>query len=237
MTNDKIIERVRKLMALATSSNEHEAAAAAAKAQELLLKYNLSMASIDEEEPDEGVTKEDYFERDPSSWRLQLIGGIARATSCRLIQTPGYRKWVTGEVLPRKGTMYHVFGQPSNIEVVYYLYNYLARELLRLSPKGKGTTAAGHAFRLGAVSVINRRLMETYREFQTASEETRALVHVTTAAVDAKVEETFPKLQKSRMGSLSDAAAYHAGQAAGREIPLRRGVHDSRNAAGQHLLK
>jgi hypothetical protein len=36
MTRERIIERVRKLLALSSSSNEHEAALAAAHAQRLL---------------------------------------------------------------------------------------------------------------------------------------------------------------------------------------------------------
>lgn len=44
---EKIIERVRKLLALATSSNEHEAALAAAHAQRLLAEHNLAMADIE----------------------------------------------------------------------------------------------------------------------------------------------------------------------------------------------
>lgn len=46
----KIIDKIRKLLRLAHSSNEHEAAAAAAKAQELLSEYNLSLDSMITEE-------------------------------------------------------------------------------------------------------------------------------------------------------------------------------------------
>ena len=42
-----IIEKIKKLLALSTSSNENEAQAAIAKAQEMLAKYKLSMKDID----------------------------------------------------------------------------------------------------------------------------------------------------------------------------------------------
>lgn len=42
----KIIEKIRKLLALSKSSNQAEAAAALNKANELLLQYNLSMDQI-----------------------------------------------------------------------------------------------------------------------------------------------------------------------------------------------
>lgn len=44
--NDKIIERIQKLLSLANSPNEEEAKSATNKANELLLKYNLSMQSV-----------------------------------------------------------------------------------------------------------------------------------------------------------------------------------------------
>ncbi len=43
-----IIEKIKKLLALSTSSNENEAQAAMTKAQEMLAKYKLSMKDIDD---------------------------------------------------------------------------------------------------------------------------------------------------------------------------------------------
>lgn len=42
----EIIDRIIKLLALATSSYEHEAAAAVTKAQELLMEHNLKLEDI-----------------------------------------------------------------------------------------------------------------------------------------------------------------------------------------------
>ena len=46
---NRIVDRVKKLLALSTSANPHEAALAAAKAQELLFRHNLSMAMVEAE--------------------------------------------------------------------------------------------------------------------------------------------------------------------------------------------
>ena len=42
----EIIDRINKLLALATSANEYEASAAAAKAQEILTEHNLRLEDI-----------------------------------------------------------------------------------------------------------------------------------------------------------------------------------------------
>ena len=42
----KVLDKIRKLLALATSQNENEAAAAAEKAQALIAEYNLTAQDL-----------------------------------------------------------------------------------------------------------------------------------------------------------------------------------------------
>lgn len=220
---EKIIDRVRKLMALATSSNEHEAAAAAAKAQELMLKHNLSAAALNTKE--EENTRDWIDEKDGSSWRAQLANGIARGLMCRIVV----------HNLGGKHKRYAVLGKPANVEVVQYMYEYLSKELVRLSPKPVHS-AASHAFRVGAVSVLGQRMRETFTEFKEASAETRELVVVQDASVEAFKSSLYEdSLKKGSSGRISDGRAYHEGQQAGMAIPLRKGVQE-RNSGGQFLL-
>src|SRR3712207_287418 len=44
---DRVVERIKKLLALTSSQNPNEAALAASKAQELLFRHNLSMAMVE----------------------------------------------------------------------------------------------------------------------------------------------------------------------------------------------
>ena len=44
--DNKLIERIRKLLALAESPNEHEAALASERAQALLAEHKLSLAQV-----------------------------------------------------------------------------------------------------------------------------------------------------------------------------------------------
>src|SRR5579884_2145941 len=57
--DETIIEKIQKLLALSTSSNEHEAALALAKAQNMLLQYNLSLEEVSaKQKPDRHYTKD-----------------------------------------------------------------------------------------------------------------------------------------------------------------------------------
>ena len=117
----QIIERVRKLLALSTSSNPHEAALAAAKVQELLQQYNLELSQV------ETATKEqppayEHQSVDVGSkrvWKRLLMGAIAHAHFCEAVTMSGT-------------TRLAVIGQKHNIEVAHYLYDYLSRQLVLL---------------------------------------------------------------------------------------------------------
>ena len=45
--DNKVVERIKKLLSLASSPNEHEAKMAAEKANELLLRFNLTASEVE----------------------------------------------------------------------------------------------------------------------------------------------------------------------------------------------
>ena len=83
--SERVVERIRKLLALSASSNPNEAALAAEKAVELAQRYNLDLAQID------GVGSDPYVERTcdvggASQWRWLLMSAVARANFCRALR-------------------------------------------------------------------------------------------------------------------------------------------------------
>ena len=78
MANEKIQEKIKKLLALSSSPNEAEAALAMEKAHELLKTYNLSLSQISiNEEDDAGIIEETYMESNRlHSWKLRLVKHI-----------------------------------------------------------------------------------------------------------------------------------------------------------------
>ena len=121
---DKILDRVKKLLALAESDNEHEAAVAAGAAQRLLLEYNLTISDLSK------VTKEDSSIEEKaidvqgrlSAWRLTLCEGIVRAFGCRVLISKGYGK-----------TSLLVVGAPNDVAVAQVTYEYLTDVVNKLT--------------------------------------------------------------------------------------------------------
>ena len=86
MTRERIIERVRKLLALSNSSNEHEAALAAAHAQRLLAEHNLAMSELELQAEGAGEA-ELVVAKTVAKWLSSLFATVANAFDCFPIVT------------------------------------------------------------------------------------------------------------------------------------------------------
>ncbi len=221
---EKVLERIKKLLALATSSNEHEAAAAAAKAQELLLKHNLDESMLDDKE-EESADFYSFIDKNYVGVRGVLLHYICQATMCtEVLQSlaGGHKK-------------YYIFGKKENLEVVEYLYWHLIRQINHLSPKPLGGRIS-NSWRLGAVTTVGKRLTQTITEFQQASDATKALVVVQNALAIKRRDEMFPKLGNGRGAVVSDNQAYWQGRKDGEKIQINKGLGSSKSNAGGQLL-
>ena len=158
----RIIEKVRKLLALSQSDNAHEAAAAAAKAQELLAEHNLSMADVPAEDARSiCATKVNAKTRQRlEDWAFRLAAYTAEAFDCR------YLHYADGQTA--------FFGVGADPEVCAWTYRYLYKTLLRMgssylrSPQcrrlrvRRSKDKARASYLLGAVSVVGVRLKQQH---------------------------------------------------------------------------
>jgi Protein of unknown function (DUF2786) len=134
---DRLIEKVRKLLALSTSSNEHEAALAAEKAQAILAEYNLSMSDVRVQSTNEDnfVVNKD-IRTDSVPWRRRLGAAIAEMYFCK------YFYYFEKEYIPSRPKGYvrydrHNFvGASHNIAVVQMMFQYLIDTIERLANEG-----------------------------------------------------------------------------------------------------
>lgn len=141
MTNQdkvRVLDKIRKLLALSTSPNEHEAASAAEKVQVLLAEYNLTLADVGGgAQAGEEVVQSESPETDSRPWRRRIGTGVARMYFCGYFFT--YRK----EYIPsRKIGGYirydkHTFlGLEHNAVVARAMFEYLIATIERLSKSG-----------------------------------------------------------------------------------------------------
>jgi hypothetical protein len=109
---EKILDKIRKCMALGDSGNEHEAAAGLRQARKLMDKYGLTEAHAKLSEMKEGVMESDHAR--PPLWAVSLHASVARAFQCSAY-----------------GSRYSVsfVGRSDNVEVAVYVMEVLMRQI------------------------------------------------------------------------------------------------------------
>lgn len=230
----KVLELIRRCLALASSANEHEAAAAAAKAQALLDKYNLSMADVTFG-PDKGpeIAKERFRGRQHKpgmsyKWQTELAAIVGDTSFCKIYNSVFDNDSVT------------FVGQTHNVLAAQEILCWLIEVLERLADEATlavrgtpGYTRSSqwrryrNSFLIGAAFVVKCRLWE--RRSQSA--EMRALVVLNDKAITeyvqtemVLVDDNF-KQRKPVYDPSSrrlDRGAYEDGKDAGEKVPLAR---------------
>lgn len=128
MNQSDIIDKIAKLLALATSPNENEAAQAAAKAQELLMQHNLSLGDIKTDQSSAKIPIEQTVIDSSGKkihWKGFLAQAIARANFCQMY-------WNTRGGQSR--TM--ILGKSHNVAITKSIYVYLITAVERLATEG-----------------------------------------------------------------------------------------------------
>lgn len=96
MTESTILDKIKKLMALSQSSNEHEAMLALTKARELMTEYKISQGEVDSHQfKSQKIVKrtmDTWCTKYNDPWIMTLGCTIANAHCCGCYVSQGYRK-------------------------------------------------------------------------------------------------------------------------------------------------
>lgn len=260
MTNhniEKIIERVRKLLALSEGAgSEHEAAVAAARATSLIAQYQLDEAALRVDAPElppEPIEKSARLEPDQPetgrkrvAWREAIALAVARDLGVKMY-------WWNYRVNGRKYRDVRGYGRESAIQAWRYTCQYLWRTVDELAeaedvPYLQSARSFRNAYRVGCATRIAERLYMLRKEREKAptptaapgdaERRTQALVLV--QRDQQEVEQGYAAYSKGwgttpSIGTTSNYNGYERGRQAGDRVSLGGG----RGAlpAGQGRLK
>lgn len=222
MVNDKILNRIQRLLALSGSDNKNEAANAYAAAQRLLTEHRISMAEVAAAngKPIASVWQKQIHQGGKrfTRWMTYLFNQLCLLNGCRL-------------VLVSNPLYYHVFGSTEDIEIIEYLYNSIRGQVEVLcmlemqlgSGFGKGWAAN---FKYGAVEMVIKRLKETKAQAEQKHVGSAAMVLISkqSEAVDAMTQLHHPRLTKSYSSLSHQPDARELGNEAGKRVTLFRGM-------------
>lgn len=230
----QMLAKVRKLLALAESANEHEAGLAMQKANELIGKYNL----------------ERIREQWPARYVYRIINHRARRIEnyqrliCRILTDHFFVEVVFSYLYdPQQGVTHRtieLLGTAENVAIAEYVYEFLINQLNLLWGRyQRQTGAAGRSKRsywLGVLNGFNKKLAHT--ETRNVSRlRDRVLLCITgDARLAAFKAARFPRISIRKHGPTRfEQPAFTAGMEEGKKLTLRKGVHAHDGSKGRLL--
>jgi hypothetical protein len=182
MTNQDIIEKIRKLLALSESPNEHEAALAAARAQELLQRHNLTLGIVEHA----GEQKAEQFATDFLGTRIRPHVWILASACDTMFDTGSFYRSsrVHNSSWHRQCAKQIVFiGLTANIEAAVVTFSYLraAVDALARQRAEDGLlfgASESRDYKLGAADRIAEEIARHKRRLTDADPTAAALVKV-----------------------------------------------------------
>lgn len=129
----RILEKIKKCLALSASNVPAEAAAALARAQELMAKYDVAAEQLSgpaapaAEQVVEQEVKSIISVTRTKSWELRLMRGVATTLGCELLFCSGFAAPGCKQVFAK----YILLGVKGEVEVARYTAEVLLRQLVR----------------------------------------------------------------------------------------------------------
>ena len=238
----KILDKIRNLISLSNSSNEHEAANAAAHAARLMAKHGIdSIEHVNAAHDPVSDNHDLYVEigrgKHLVTWKWNLAWVVAISAQCKPYKL--HRQY--GDQII--ATLIAFIGRRSDSEICCVLYEYLIDELrrfhgIRQPPIGKliqqyvpGRAAPAvdrefqrkwsRDFYSGVISVLHDRMNQAREEvMETASSTALVLLGKLNVQIDDLATEMGLQYVKSRAPDVRSEHGWTAGVMAGREIDL-----------------
>lgn len=212
-----IFRKVRKLMALATSSNTHEAELAMIKSQQLLLQHNLESKYIGDED-DEKVFLKRILKQKKENAKMRAIA--------RILET-----FFVSAVYNRADGFIHleILGSAVNIEIAEYVATVLQDELDKLWNQAQQSAnlrgvVAKNSFFLGLARGYCDKIRALKREY--SSDVMNALMVIEKGLIDAK-KMVYPRLSSTRSSASFCPESSKLGEQMGRQLNINPAINRS----------
>ncbi len=228
-TEEKVVERIARLLALAESPNRHEAEAAMAAAQRLMLKHNLDAVAA----PHRGDYAHAHLGRPTGR-----VGEHERIVAMILgkhffveaIWIPSYRP-----LEGKRGSVLEICGTRSNLAIAEYVHGFLHTTAERLWYEHKRAQSIDsdrdrRSFLAGVMVGFADKLAK-----QEAASRRDGLVWVKDGDLTAYFRQRHPHVRHLHHAGPRRSDAWAHGRAAGRQIVLHRPVEAAAESRGKLL--
>lgn len=223
----KVIDRVRRLLALAGSDNPHEADAAMQQARRLMLEHNLRERDTRVQERDFTFAHVGPIKARHDEHERVLASILTNHFFVEAIWTHSFRP-----LEGRRGAVLEICGTRANVRMAEYVHGFLlqAGEAAWMRHRKEHGVKGNRDRRTFLVGVMRgfRDKLERERKASAA----QGLVWVGDEGVSAYYQRRHPRVHRVRRSGRARNAAFVHGQAAGQELVLHRPVEGGSSGGG-----
>ncbi len=229
-----IIEKVKKLMALAQSANENEAQLAMERVQHLFAKYNLEQQDLLE---NQGFAHRFIYlgKQKSTAWERRATGILLEHFFVRVILVPVFDPMANRNLLTIE-----LIGRPENVTMAEYVFRFLMnqteallRQKQKMDPTMKGKNKTW--YRLGVLDGFDSRLKAP----KVVTDPSNNVVHRALLAFEQDpklqnyVSTIYPRLGSARSVFVRFGDAYSDGQSAGQKLVLHKPIEHKQGGVGK----
>jgi hypothetical protein len=225
---ERAVDKIRKLLALAGSDNQHEAEMAMRRAHELMLRHNIEQAQAQQ-------TYEVRHLGVPSlrtnAVEADIVGLLTEFFFVEVIRVPIYQP-----LAGKHAAVYEVMGTRANVEMAEHVFQVLLATADRLWQENRRDTRVRSgrdrlAYQSGVINGFREKLLAERKQL-----EGTGLVWVGDGALDDFFRARYPRIRTVKR-SVRLTRAHAAGREAGRNVVLHKPVSETTRSANPRLLR
>ncbi len=219
--DNKIIEKIQKLLSLATSSNENEAKLASAKANELLLRYNISLADIRVEDRDYNVEEITQFSRRSIVTKF-VYPLLTKYFFIKIVSTK----------MGKRSYKISFIAEKSNLEIAKYMDEFLQKAFKRNWEKYSKSynldSSYKQSYYLGFYHGICQQLEATKSKVE---QEYGLVVSDKDPGLENFMQKVFKNMKndKAQKLNLKSQEVINAGKEDGKKLVIKKGIEQESN--------
>lgn len=216
LDSERVLEKVKKLLQLAQSSNIHEAELATVKANALLLRHNLDHINLKND--DEPIYLDRVLMQKRKDAKIAAIYEMLRHFIVKTVISYG-----------KNSCCLEVSGSLTNVKLAVYVGNFLDKEFEHLWDKAKVEYGlqglrAKNSFFLGIAKGFDEKMKETKSNLSTTDQKSLMVVE---KDLDIRTKMIYRRLSSTRTNNNIDSHAGDIGIRSGKNLSIRPGVEGS----------
>jgi phage-related protein len=222
----KLLDKVKKLLALAQSSNEHEAGLAMRRVQELFAQHNLErVPTLERSQYVHQIVAEGKKRK--NAWEQRIISILIEFFFVEIIILHQFNAQTQ-----KSEQVFEIIGTRENVLMAEYVYFFLLQQLESFSKKIKNISGRERAsYRLGILEGFSQKLSvkeESQRDPKAQSIARALVLFKNDPAMESYLKEIYPRLSFRKNASrLVDTAAFKAGQQIGKSLVISKPLSSS----------